>query len=285
MRDDAIALLREWLFRRLDGGDRDWLTGRIASLASERGDQSLYIAFGQMPRRLGKDLLKLSTAELAAADACIAGWSPDTWSLVDAGRILLLSTLPGRDPDFAPRFRSLCQTAEVTEAISLYRGLFLYREPAALEPLVGEGLRGNMRSVFEAIAHHNPYPRRHFDTHRWNHMVLKALFIGSRLAPIQGLDERANDELARIMRDFAHERWAAGREVPYEIWRCVGPFAHGELLLDLERVLTSGTPIARRAAALALSASPDPAAAELLRRAPSLATDIASGALAWAMLK
>jgi len=284
-RDAAIALLREWLFQRLDPASQDWLASRIALLASDHADPTLYIAFGLVPRRLGQGALGLSAAETAAAEACLAGWRPGNWSLADAGRILLLSLLPGKDPDFAPRFRSLCQTAEMAEAISLYRGLPLYPEPAVLEPWVGEGLRGNIRSVFEAITQHNPYPRTYFDSHRWNHMVLKALFIGSRLAPIEGLDERANAELARIMRDFAHERWAAGREIPYEIWRCVGPFARGAALEDLERVLASANPAEQRAAALALAASPDPAAAGLLQKAPAIAADIAAGRLAWADLE
>lgn len=67
-------------------------------------------------------------------------------------------------------------------------------------------------------------------------MVLKALFIGSRLAPIKGLDERANPELAQILREYAHERWSAGRPVNPELWRCVGPFAtSADALADLER--------------------------------------------------
>ncbi|HZN86033.1 MAG TPA: EboA domain-containing protein, partial [Burkholderiales bacterium] len=155
----------------------------------------------------------------------------------------------------------------------------------ALEPQVGEGLRSNVRAVFEAIAHRNPYPQAWFDTHRWNHMVLKALFIGSPLAPIQGLDARANAELARIMRDFAHERWAAGRPVPFEIWRCVGPFAEGPALEDLARVLRKGEAIEKRAAALALAASPDREAARLLQTVPGLAGDISLKRLSWATLQ
>jgi hypothetical protein len=141
-----------------------------------------------------------------------------------------------------------------------------------------------MRSVFEAIVHDNPYPRQFFDQHRWNHMVLKALFVESRLAPIQGLDERANEELARIMMDFAHERWAAGRTAPFEIWRCVGPFARAGVLQDLAHVLETGSPLEQKAAALALSASPDPEASGLLRRVPAPAADIAAGRLTWATL-
>lgn len=283
--DSARALLQDWLFRRLDDAARKWLTGQTSLATTTAGNRALYTAFALMGRKLGKGGLDLTPEEQAAAAHCIEGWTPGDWSLSDAGRILLLSGLPGTAPAFAPRFVALCQTAEVAEAVSLYRGLPLYPEAAALEPQVGEGLRGNMRSVFEAIAHHNPYPRRIFATHRWNHMVLKAIFVGSRLAPIQGLDERANEELARIMLDFVHERRAAGRDVPFEIWRCVGPFAGGAALLDLEWVLTTGDPRARRAAALALAASPDPDAAALLRRAPELATEIASGRLAWGMLQ
>lgn len=285
MSESAKILLRDALLRRLDNPARAWLESQISLLATDHGELALSIAFGLVPRRLGKGMLELTPAEAAAAESCIAGWTPADWSLVDAGRVLLLSGLPGRNPDFAPRFRSLCQTADVAEAISLYRGLPLYPEPAALEPQVGEGLRTNMRSVFEAIAHHNPYPMRYFDTHRWNHMVLKALFIGSRLAPIQGLDERANEELARIMLDFSHERRAASRPVPYEIWRCVGPFARGNALKDLERVLTTGTTVERQAATLALMACPDPAATDLLTRVPEITKEISAGRLGWAVLQ
>ena len=40
-----------------------------------------------------------------------------------------------------------------------------------------------------------------------------------------------------MLRDYAHERWAAGRPVAPELWRCVGPFAEGAALDDLARVL------------------------------------------------
>lgn len=281
MNDAANILIREWLASRSSGEARSWLYGQIEKVLADQGDRALQIAFGLIPRRLGKASMNLTAEKLDSARTAVDGWSPLSWTVADAARALLLSSLPGRNPDFAPRFRALCATAEVSESISLYRGLPLYPEPESLESQVGEGLRSNMRDVFEAIAHHNPYPRQYFDTHRWNHMVLKALFVGSALAPIQGLDARANAELARIMLDFAHERRAAGRPIPHEIWRCVGPFAQGEALADLERVLTNGGPIERKAAALALAASPDPAAPAILAGAADLAADIAHGRLAW----
>ena len=260
----ARGLLREWLRRQLDAAQNAWLDEQVSGLEKDSSDSALAIALGMAPRRLGKADLALEPPDLAAAGEALAGWDARGWSVVDATRILLLSGLPSSGKPFAERFRALCRTADVAELVSLYRGLPLYPEPASLEPQVGEGLRSNMRSVFEAIAHRNPYPRAHFDDHRWNHMVLKALFVGSPLAPIVGIDERANPELARILCDFAHERWAAGRPVPSELWRCVGPFAEGAAIDDLARALSSADAEERSAAAAALAASPDPRAAQLL---------------------
>jgi hypothetical protein len=285
MSETARRLLREWLLRQLEPERGAWLDAQIAALAKDSSDAALEIALGMVPRKLGKPELALKDADLAAAGNALEGWDPRGWSVSDAARILLLSGLPAAGKPFADRFRSLCQTADAAELATLYRGLPLYPDPASLEEQVGEGLRSNMRGVFEAIAHRNPYPKAHFDDHRWNHMVLKALFIGSPLAPIQGLDQRANPELARIVRDFAHERWAAGRPVPFEIWRCVGPFAEGQAIDDLARVLASGEAIERRAAALALAASPDRRAARLLQEVPALADDISRKRLTWATLQ
>lgn len=281
-------LLRGWLLRQLEPGHGAWLEAQLASLQADSpdaSDQALGIALGMAPRKLGKAALELGDADLAAAARALPGWDPRGWSVTDAARILLLASLPRGGRPFAQRFRALCQTADVEELATLYRGLPLYPEPEALEPQVGEGLRSNVRAVFEAIAHRNPYPQAQFDAHRWNHMVLKALFIGSPLAPIQGLDARANPELARIMCDFAHERWAAGRPVPFEIWRCVGPFAEGPALEDLARVLQKGEAIEKRAAALALAACPDGRAAQLLQAVPGLAGDISLKRLSWATLQ
>lgn len=282
----AQSLLLGWLKRQLDAGQSQWLQAQLLAVAAHGADETVAIALGMAPRRLGKAELELQAADLAAARAAIDGWTPCGWRVSDAARVLFLTALPAGPQPFAERFAALCRTADLAELIAFYRGLPLYPDPQTLEPHVGEGLRSNMRAVFEAIAHDNPYPCQHFDEHRWNHMVLKALFIGSPLAPIQGLDERANTELARILCDFAHERWAARRPVPAEVWRCVGPFAEGAVLDDLTRVLASGAAQERRAAALALAASPDRrAAARLLTAAPGLAGDISSRRLTWTTLQ
>lgn len=277
----ATELLRGWLTRQLPEQDFAWFDGQLRKSSASDADRDLYITLGLIPRRLGKGDLELSAEDLAAADAARTGWDPSHWSIDGAARVLALSEAGGVAQTFAQRFAGLCRMADAGEAVAFYCGLPLYPSPELLENQVGQGLRTNMRAEFEAIAHRNPYPRERFDEHRWNHMVLKALFIGSTLAPIQGLDERANPELARILCDYAHERWAAGRPVTAELWRCVGPFAQQAALADLERVLETGDAHERQAAALALHASPDPGARTLLNLEQEMAAAIANGKLSW----
>jgi hypothetical protein len=181
----------------------------------------------------------------------------------------------------AERLTKLAAAADIGELIALYRGLPLYPDPAACLAFAAEGLRTAMRTVFEAVAHENPYPAAQFPEAAWNQMVLKALFIESALYPIERLDERSNPSLTRMLCNYAHERWAAGRPVAYELWRCVGRYADAAACQDLARVLESGSDLERRAAALALSQAADPAAAALLASAPELATMIAAGRLDW----
>jgi hypothetical protein len=112
-------------------------------------------------------------------------------------------------------------------------------------------------------------------------MVLKAVFVGSPLHEIVGLDARANPALSRMLADYAHERWSARRPVDPMLWRAVGPHADAAARADLARVLAEGDERERRAAALALRACPDPEAREILARSPDLARAVNEGTLTW----
>lgn len=284
MSDNPSELIHGWLNRQLPEPAEQWLGAQLAKLAEEPTERGLQIALGMTPRRLGKDDLALSQDDLAAAEAARPGWDPRGWSVDEAARILILVAAGGRGPAFAKRFTDLCQTADAGEAIALYRGLPLYPDAELLEDQAAEGVRSNMRGTFEAVAHRNPYPRERFDENRWNQMVVKALFIGSTMQPIQGLDERANPTLAKILCDYAHERWAAGRPIAPELWRCVGPFARGAALEDLKRAAETSDATSRKAAALALAASPAPEAKASLAALGELASAVESGGLSWESL-
>ncbi len=81
--------------------------------------------------------------------------------------------------------------------------------------------------------------------------------------------------------DFAHERWAAGRTVSPELWRCVGPYADTAAINDLEKTLDRGNTTEQQAAALALSSCPDERAATVLDTKPEFRTAIDSGDISW----
>lgn len=78
--------------------------------------------------------------------------------------------------------------------------------------LVKDALRANdIRLVSAAMG---DFAALHLDAHSWRHGVLKCLFVGVPLAAVSELDGRTDDELLRMVGDYAEERRAAGREVP-----------------------------------------------------------------------
>ncbi len=84
-------------------------------------------------------------------------------------------------------------------------------------PLVEDALRANdTRLVAAAVG---PYAADHLDPHAWRHAVLKCLFTEVPVTAVARLDDRArgDDELARMLGDFADERTAAGRAVPEDL--------------------------------------------------------------------
>ena len=280
-----IAVLRTWVARRLSADARHWFDEQIAKLSSAPIEKDIYLALGYATRRLGKHDLDLSREDLAAAQAARPGWDPSDWSVDQAARVaFVLASFDGDDAKFRARIEQLFRTADIGELITFYRALPLYPAPKLHVARAREGARSGMQPIFEAVAHRNPYPREQFDENAWNHMVLKALFIGSKLDPIQGLDERANPRLMRMLCDYAHERWAAARPVSPELWRCVGRFADDAALADLKRVLETGGLAERQAAALALTASTSARAKSLLAGVPELARAAAAGKPGWAAL-
>jgi len=276
-------LLKQWLDSRLPADAKSWLTDAAQRLRNG-GDSDLYRSVSLVMRKIGKADLALTPAEMQQAATAREGWNPADWSLDQAARIYLLLVSGSDGATFLRRLDQLCNTADVGELVAFYRGLPLYPDQPRYVLRAAEGIRTNMKAVFEAVAHRNPYPAEQLSEPAWNQMVLKTLFIGSTLHPIVGLDRRANPVLARMACDYAHERWAAGRPISPELWRCVGPHSSGDMLRDLGRVLEKGTDPERKAAALALASSPDPAATGLLRAYPELSIAVSKNQVSWQTL-
>src|SRR5699024_3254500 len=107
---------------------------------------------------------------------------------------------------------NLFLAAEMSELVALYSSLPLLAYPELWTKRCAEGIRSNIGSVLESIMYQNPYPAENLNQAAWNQLVLKAFFTDKAVNNIYGLEERANSELASILSDYAHERWAAHRE-------------------------------------------------------------------------
>lgn len=276
------VVLEDWVYGKAEETGAGWLRAQQDRIEKGAPDWMFFTAFSSVPRHLGKQDLSLSEADLRLATEARRGWDPAGWSLDQAARALLVLTLPSDDAAlYTSMLERIFQTADVGESVALHQALPLLPHPDRWVFRATEGIRSNMSSVFDAVALRNPFPSEQFDESQWNQMVLKAVFVGSPLHLIQGLDERANPRLARMMRDFAHERWAASRPVTPELWRIVGRYAGDEWIGDLEQVLLSGTAAEQQAAALALSESPSGRAGAILSNQPELSGGIARGEISW----
>ena len=258
------GLLREWIAARVDSSARAWLEERMVAIAMS-DKKALFLGFGMVPRRVGKAELALTDAELAQAEAARPGWNPRGWSLDQLARTLFVLSFPSDDAAlYVQTLDQLFQAGEVGELVALYQALPLLPNPASHTLRTAEGIRSNIKSVFCAIAHQNPYPAEQLNEEQWNQLVLKCLFIDVPLDRLIGIDRRANAKLMTTLIDFAHERRAAHRPIPPDLWRCVGPFADERALDDLQLVLTTGEPAELQAAADALRRCPDPRAKLIL---------------------
>ena len=193
----------------------------------------------------------------------------------------VISGSDGRKVPFAARVAAVVRQGSTAEQIATVRGLSLYPDPGSLLALAGQAVRSAPRAVFEALAHDNPYPAAHFDDVLWNEMIVRALRLGCRLSPIEGLDDRRNADLADRLVDFVRERRSAHRSISPEVWRCIGPFAADEHFGELLRAFRSGGAKTHMAAAIALSECPTPGALTALETVPMLWHEIRHGRLWW----
>ncbi|NEQ49518.1 MAG: EboA family metabolite traffic protein [Leptolyngbya sp. SIO3F4] len=271
------ALLHGWIIRQIPIEESDWLDKTIKQIAEQGAEHLLFMAFSSVPRYTGKDDLQLNDSDLTAANVARPGWDPTQWSLDQAGRALLLLSLPAEDShNYHTTLEKLFSAGDVNEQIALYQSLPLLPHPELFVARAAEGLRTNMGAVFNAVALCNPFPGDYFEPLAWNQMILKAVFVGSPLHLIQQLDQRANADLARMLSDYAHERWAAGRDVTPELWRLIGPFLNDQLLADVEKALDAPSKPQKLAAALACAQSSLPAAQEKLQLYPSAQSEVES---------
>ena len=180
-----LHALHSHLAEHLDEAARTWLDQALGEAAAHPG------AHGP-----------ISVWELRLAEAgrrCGPGHA-------DAARILILHAARA-DTDALSRVYFQGTGAERRAVLQALP--HLVSGPQAL-PLVEDALRTNDTRLVAAAM--GPYAR-HLDAATWRQGVIKCVFMGIPLAHVADLEERADHELAGMLRGLADERSAAGRDM------------------------------------------------------------------------
>lgn len=171
----------------------DWLTAAVARIAAD--PQAIHVLMPAAGRQCGRGPLP-----------GVPGWRID-----DAARLRLLTALPQRAEALAAEVRTIYHHGDGDEKRAVLLALPWLDVGTDCLDLLRDALRTNdTRLVAAALG---PYAR-HLDDLAWRQGVLKCVFLEIPLSVVDGLDERADAELARMLAALAEERHAAGRSMP-----------------------------------------------------------------------
>lgn len=169
-----------------------WLDEALTKVATDA--TALRTVFPGVGRRVGR------------GPSDVPGWTVD-----DVARVELLKASPGA----AAEMPDLYRYGDAAEKRAVLRGLSVVDTGDAGLALVADALRTNDTRLVTAAM--GEYAAERLDDAAYRHGVLKCVFMGIPLAEVAGLDRRTDGELLRMMRSFAAERTAAGRDVPADL--------------------------------------------------------------------
>lgn len=200
--------LERALAERLDDAAAERLATARAEVVAE--PSRIGVIFPAVGRTVGRGPL---TADADPGD-------PHAWSVADAARTLLLVSTGGAiDAEIEPLYRH----GDGEERRGVLRALpFLALDRAIGVALVEDALRTNDVRLIAAAC--GPYAAAELDDDAIAQATLKCVFVGVPLGGFVGLEERLTPEIAAMLARFAHERVAAGRDVPDDIWAVVDDF-------------------------------------------------------------
>lgn len=252
LRTDSVTALSRFLGSRLTREAHAFLLAASSEIRDGASAQRLTQLLALASRHVHANIaLEPNCDELRALKADVPRCNPARWSLLETLRIVLLLSSPDLDEDGFPAVFEQCfRFADHGESCALYRALPLLPRGERFVWRAREGCRTNMRTVFEALACDSPYPAEHFDDLSWRQLVIKAVFIDAPLSRIESFDTRLSPELARMALDLADERRSAGRDVPPQLWLCLGPYAGARGLDALRKELQSANEQVKRGALL-----------------------------------
>ncbi len=145
--------------------------------------------------------------------------------LDDLARTAMLAALPNHRADVVTIVSDLYRYGDANEKRGVLRGAHVLDANLvgdSLLPLVDDALRTNDARIIAAAVQR--YGATRLNGEAFRHAVVKCVFVGIPLDCVVGLTERTDAELARMLVDLAHERFAAGRAIPTDIPPLVAAF-------------------------------------------------------------
>jgi hypothetical protein len=214
-------VLERALAERLDEDAAERLANARAEVAAD--PPRIAVIFPGVGRMVGRGLL---SADAAPED-------PHAWTVADAARTLLLVSL-GDAVD--AEIEALYRHGDGEERRGVLRALpFLDLDREIGVALVEDALRTNDVRLIAAAC--GPYAAAELGDDAISQATLKCVFVGVPLGGFVGLEDRLTPEIAAMLARFAHERVAAGRDVPDDIWAVVDDFPVTDELAAIEAEL------------------------------------------------
>lgn len=271
------------LERNTDASTNKWIEEKLHTIITSLSAKDLYLAYSLLTSKIDAEKPLILEIENKALKEYLEVQNANPLQIA---RIYMLSkVLEENSTFFRPKVSSLIQIADTGELETFLKFLALMPDAENYRQVAVEALRTNIATVFDAISLKNPYPSKYFNDQQWNQMYLKAAFMQRDLSAILDVDIRANKDLARIISDYAHERWAASRDVDPLFWRPVSRFLEGTLLKDMRRLLKSDTKAENKAGALCCFYSDNKEAKELLSNYRELEKQVSDNSITWHNLK
>lgn len=260
-----------------------WIEKRLDVVIETKSAKELYLTYSLIAGKINPE----KEPEFSGIDKELANYLRiQNATVLQISRIYLLCRVLQSDRTyFSTKVANLIQVADTSELETFLKFLILLPHAEDYKQVGVEALRTNIETIFDAIALNNPYPSKHFNNQQWNQMYLKAAFMQRKLENIVDVDKMANSDLARIISDYAHERWAASRDIDPVFWRPVTNFIEGVLLEDMDHLFRSKNKTENLAAALCCYNSQQKEATKLLDKYPDLLQEVVNKDVSWENLK
>jgi hypothetical protein len=172
------------------------------------------------------------------------------WTVDDAARTLLLQALGDRVEE---ELGELYRYGDAAERRGILRALEHLEVGDRALNLVEDAIRTNDTRLIAAAL--GPYATEHLPDAAYDQAVLKCVFVGVPITPLHGL-RRVTPDGARMLAALVHERVAAGRDVPAEVWTVIDRHPPHAEIAAIEAELDSPFEDRREAAERALGGRP-----------------------------